>query len=638
MSFSVAKKSNESGGESKAAGINEFEGPAWELTQIYPSTTSVEFDSDKNYLNEKIQELEKESKRLRPIMESVLLDAEKSPWRENLIKDLQNVDLVVESIRTLLANLMSYVNCELCIDDSRQEIKLIQNELYGMQADFESAGKIIWMFLDKVSENFIEDYLKSPKTEKSEFSILQSRILADTLLTEKEEKLITRFKLHGPALWGDLYNQIGSTIKCKMEVSGKEVEYGLSQAMSFLRDSDEKKRKQAWSGIQEGWHKNEYSCASILNGIAGWRIEELQFRSHKKKQHFLDQPLHLARIKKETLEAMFESLNANKKFAQGLVKTLAKGMGKEAIDPWDIIASAPVDLSMVPFAEGVNLVSSSLLPINKEMADFVKMCEEKKWLEGRLLASKRQGAFSLRLAKTGEPRVYQSYSGTLSDVRTLAHELGHAYQFWIMRDLPVVLHRYPMTLMETASIFNECALGDYKNFKQSDFVYAMHWQNLESATNYLLNMPARYEFEREFYERRIKGFVSAKELGDLTEKSWFHWYGDSIAKADRMFWASKLHFSLPWISFYNYPYTFGYLYSLSLYAIQKQMGESFHPIYVALLRDTGRMSAEDLTRKHFGLNISSPEFWNNAIGVIKEQARNFEIAHRQRLGSLSSVR
>jgi oligoendopeptidase F len=219
-----------------------------------------------------------------------------------------------------------------------------------------------------------------------------------------------------------------------------------------------------------------------------------------------------------------------------------------------------------------------------------------------------------------------TYTGGMREVLTLAHELGHAFHSWAMRDLPIQESQYPMTLAETASTFAEAATMDHLIGQATTDTQrlALCWSDLREAETFLLNIPARFHFEKAFYERRQAGPVAASGLKDLMLEAWQNTYGDTLAAGDAMFWASKLHFSLASVSFYNFPYTFGYLFSLGIFARRAELGEKFYPAYVALLRDTGRMTAEDVARRHLGVDLTQPGFWDASLKIIEAKVTRVE--------------
>lgn len=229
-------------------------------------------------------------------------------------------------------------------------------------------------------------------------------------------------------------------------------------------------------------------------------------------------------------------------------------------------------------------------------------------------------------AKSRTPRVYLSdYNGGAQLLLTLAHELGHAFHSWQMRDMPRQQTSYPMNLAETASIFFETVVGNalLEQAETLEERFSILWGDAESVGAFLLNIPARYRFEEELNKRRSDGKLTASEIDGMMVSAWKRYYGDALSSIDKVgvFSQSKLHFYLTGISFYNWPYSFGYLFALGVYAKYEQLedAKSFPAMYRELLRDTGRMNAEDVIEKHLGGRIDEPEFWFNAIAVAERK-------------------
>jgi oligoendopeptidase F len=110
-------------------------------------------------------------------------------------------------------------------------------------------------------------------------------------------------------------------------------------------------------------------------------------------------------------------------------------------------------------------------------------------------------------------------------------------------------------------------------------------------------------------------------------------FGDAL-DADQLnpwFWASKLHFYITGISFYNFPYTFGYLFSEGIFARAREAEGDFLPAYHELLRQTGRASAEDVARAGLGVDLEAKHFWNAGIDGIERDLERFEDATRSLL-------
>ena len=129
------------------------------------------------------------------------------------------------------------------------------------------------------------------------------------------------------------------------------------------------------------------------------------------------------------------------------------------------------------------------------------------------------------------------------------------------------------------------------------------------------NIRARYIFDLMFHDERKRGPVPKDRLNELMVKAQKEAFGDILADDGYhpMFWASKLHFSETDTPFYNFPYTFGHLFAGGIYALAKEEGPTFAEKYRALLIDTGRMTCEDLARKHLDVDLATGEFWKSAV-------------------------
>ena len=213
-----------------------------------------------------------------------------------------------------------------------------------------------------------------------------------------------------------------------------------------------------------------------------------------------------------------------------------------------------------------------------------------------------------------------TYTNSMDSLSTLAHEIGHAYHSWVLRDAPLFLGDYPMNLAETASTFAEAVLNakllthvktDYERLGMLDNL-------LTDAVGYLMNIHARFLFEEEFHRVRAQGELTAADLNGLMVTAQKQAYLDALADDgwNPRFWASKLHFYITGVPFYNFPYTFGYLLSLGLYAIARDAGPTFPEQYRRLLIATGCMDAEDAVQSTLGFDLREGSFWNRSLDLI----------------------
>ncbi len=594
-------------------------GPTWNIESVYPSLTSAEFQKDWNHVVGELESLQKD-------IAEIKTDLQKPS--DKTITQIQKILLKYEACAIVAATMSTYVNCNLSVDSTNTDAKTKESEIQIFFSKFSQAIIPVKLMIQKCDEATFNKILNHDHLKSYRFSYEEQRKKVAHALSEPEELLMTSLEVSGHTAWGNLYDELSGNMRVQLKYPDRTETVGLAKASALTKTASEADRKAAWVGIQEAWAEHQHSAAAIVNALAGWRIEDAQKRSHTKPMTFMNNPLTDNRITQKTLDAMISACRTNAKDIQKAGLLMAKVMKKDKLELWDLMAPSPIAASAaaIPFEQGAKMVKDSFANVSPEMADFVQMMVDNNWIEGRVLPNKRTGAYCTGFLAKREPRVYMTYMGSNSDIGTLAHELGHGFHSWVMRDMSLGEMGYPMTLAETASVFAETVLGDALMTQSQSLEEKIEnaWGDLESAMAFLINIPVRYEFERKFYEARQERTLSADELRSLMGSVWKEWYGDSTEKADELFWAHKLHFHIAGLSFYNFPYTFGYLFSLSIYARRKELGADFMPKYKAILRDTGRMSAEDLIMKHLGEDITQPAFWQKSIDVVKAKINHFE--------------
>lgn len=551
---------------------------------------------------------------------------------ERIIED--DLEDVIASIRTIhqqrtrltkqLGNIRVFISSVLSVDSQDPHASKWLPTLQQIAAEKSQAQKPLDVFLSRADETIIQSILADPALSELSFSVQYQRRLSDQLLSVQEEKMIAGLSVNGLHSWGNLYDELAGGLKC--DVEGESV--GLAKAANLLSAPPRELREAAWKGIRSAWSSREETVATLLNSINGWRLEETKQRARVRELHYLDKSCHQSSIERATLDTLMETTYEQRSIGQRALKAMGQVLGVKRMAPWDVMAPAPImgKGDRISFDDAIHLIAEAFSKLTPEMGDFAMMMAEKGWIDGQPTPNRTTGAYCTSFREPREPRIFLTFEGTMTNVMTLAHELGHAWHNWVMRDLSLVESSYPMTLAETASIFAETLVRDALLAKATNPVQKLEitWQNAQSAASFLVNIPARFEFERKLVEARKQGFVIADDLKTMMADSWQIWYEDSLSEYDDMFWASKLHFSISQLGFYNYPYLFGYLFSLGIYAQQTNYGDRFNQLYTDILRDTGRMTAEDLVKHHLQQDIRTPEFWLDSLKIVDEAVQQFE--------------
>jgi pepF/M3 family oligoendopeptidase len=260
-----------------------------------------------------------------------------------------------------------------------------------------------------------------------------------------------------------------------------------------------------------------------------------------------------------------------------------------------------------------------------KMADFAAEAFNRGWIEAEDRPGKRPGGFCTPLPVSKQTRIFMTFGGNSSNVSTLAHELGHAYHQYLMDELPPFNQDYAMNVAETASTFAEMILADalVKNASSEEEKLALLAEKVQNSVSFFMNIHARFLFETRFYEKRKAGMMDVAEISALMEEAQREAYHNALGSYHPLFWSSKLHFYITSYPFYNFPYTFGYMFSTGIYARAQKEGAGFAEKYDALLRDTGRMTVEELALKHLNVDLTKPDFWREAMSLAVEDAQMF---------------
>ncbi|MGV2938140.1 M3 family oligoendopeptidase [Mesobacillus sp. LC4] len=469
-------------------------------------------------------------------------------------------------------------------------------------------------FSDSVWSELVQEGL----LQELRFVLTERRERAAERLSEKEESVINALSVDGYHGWGQMYDLlVGNT---KIDFNGESLSVG--QAANKLSNADRSVRKEVFAQWEKAWGENEEAFAKTLNHLAGFRLNVYKLRGW---EAVLKEPLDINRMKKETLDAMWEVISDNKEPFVQFLNRKAKLLGLDKLSWFDLDAPIGSTESKMSYQEGADFIVDNFEQFGKENADFARMAFENNWIEAEDRPGKAPGGFHTFFPESSQSRIFMTYSGTPSNVSTLAHELGHGFHTYAMRDLHLLNRNYAMNVAETASTFAEMIVSDasVKNAKTKDEKLSLLEDKIQRSVALLMNIHSRFLFETKFYEERKEGVVTAERLGELMKNAQTEAYGGALDEYHPLFWASKLHFFITGVPFYNFPYTFGYLFSLGIYALAQEEGKGYEEKYIALLKDSASMTVEDLAQKHLNVDLTKKEFWEKAVRMCVEDVEEF---------------
>ncbi len=541
-----------------------------------------------------------------------------------LVEKMQEIDAALRQCDAFILCLQS----QNMGDDLANQLRA---EFCVLEAKFQLFNNRFDDFLAKLDDASFHVHAVDPKLAEIRFVLEERRTRARLKLAVEKENLITELSVDGYHGWGELYPLLVGEIKIPFESEGKKQELSFGQAENKMAHPDRKVREEIFSRLETAWKGKGALFAQVLNHIAGFRLQVYAQRGWSDP---LQEPLFENRMSKETLLSMWSAVNEFKKPLLSFMQAKAALLGVEKLAWYDI--EAPLfegETESISYEVGAEMIIDRFEKFHPRMGRFAHRACTEKWIEAEDRPRKRPGGYCVSFPKSRQSRIFMTYSGTMVNVSTLAHELGHAYHTEMIDDLPSFAQHYRMNVAETASTFAEQIISDalLRGAKTRNEKLKILSDRIQRSVVFMMNIHARYLFETSFYEKRKAKFLSSDDLCSLMQQAQEKAYCGALAEWHPYFWAAKLHFYFTGVPFYNFPYTFGYLFSLGIYNRAKSQGSSFAKNYDALLRESGMMHVEDLAKKHLEIDLTKPDFWREAcsaavsdvdefVKLVKEQA------------------
>ncbi|WP_257346140.1 M3 family oligoendopeptidase [Pseudalkalibacillus decolorationis] len=537
----------------------------------------------------------------------------------------QQLTVAVEEISQLSAKLHetgAFVGCLVAQDVKDKDALALRAKIEQISAKYQSVWTRFEEKLAQVTDNDWKTLLQHDGLYPYSFVLNERRTNAVEKLSYDQESLINDLAVDGYHAWSNLYDLVVGKMSIPFEEDGEVKELSVGQLDNKLSSIDHEVRHKAFESYQKAWEEQEDFCAEALNHLAGFRLNTYE---HRDWSSVLKEPLSINRMSQETLDTMWNVIVQHKKTFVKYLERKADMLGLEKLGWTDVEAPVGNTDTKLSYDEAANFIIDQFKQFNPKMSEFSKMAFEKSWIEAEDRSGKRPGGFCTSFPNSKETRIFMTYSGSPSNVSTLAHELGHAYHQHVMDELPYLNQNYAMNVAETASTYAEMLVSDaaVENASSEEERVVLLEDKIQRSIAFFMNIHARFLFETRFYEERKKGQVSVLRLKELMEDAQKEAHCDALGEYHPYFWSSKLHFYITDVPFYNFPYTFGYLFSAGIYAKAKEQGTAFEEKYIALLKDTGSMSVEELAEKHLGEDLTKPHFWKQAIQLSVQDVEEF---------------
>lgn len=589
----------------------------WDLACLSPAPSSAEFRQNLDRFKSRLAEFATSTNQM-PAVDASPTNVAR--WAK-LIEDYESLDSQATDLKAL-------VECYAAADAENKQYQQLQAELSTLTPLREQIATNIEFALKEAGDaEFAALIAAHPTLTKNEYFLVTRRKNAALRLPRSQELLAADLAVDGLHAWGRLFDRLSGSLKVQVQEQGKIVTKSPGQVQF---DSGQRQvRENNFFAADAAWATIADNCADAINHIAGTRLTTYR---HVGLSDHLVVPLRCNRMTRETLETMWGTITAHKSVLRDYLAKKAELLGIEKLAWYDMNAPLPQmpgsgSADEISYDDACTQIIDAFQQFSPDFGDFARMSLKGRWIEAENRVGKHQGGFCTSFPVAKQSRIFMTYTNSADSMSTLAHELGHAYHSYVLRDQPAFLQDYPMNLAETASTFAEAVLGEQRfNRARSDYERLQMLDGmLGDAVAFLMNIHARFLFEDQFHRERAKGELTADQLNGLMETAQRTAYLDSLADGgwNPRFWVSKLHFYITGLPFYNFPYTFGYLLSLGVYAIGKDAGGEFADTYRKLLLATGCKDAEEAVRSTLGFDLRKPDFWVKSLNIIADRVQQF---------------
>lgn len=579
--------------------------PAWEFKNSYGTLTSSAFRKERQRLEANLH-----------LLNGLVPNA----------KDAVSVEMALGLLREtacLLDSLIGYCRCLSALDSREQEPGKESTKIWKLHARYYSMLCEVFRYLDELKES-------DPLWKEFDFRPWESyakRIAGrwNFALSPASSAMYYGLRESNFIPCQELYRSLNAHLVAKVRtMDGLTKNQSHSQCIAVLKTSEDPiLRQTTFSALNEYYAQHAYIYASIFNMLAGFRLEGFKasgcgFMAPAYWQNYLSEA---------AAETMLSTVRSKLEMLRKSVTLRAFYEKKAALDVWDLNAPAPVKRAEnVPYGTALDKIKEAGKILDEEIPSLFEEFVGRGWVEARQIPGKQYGAFFQGICSLNEPRIFSTYLGTFASMSQQAIMFGHAWHFWLMRELPYEQRKTSRAMMEVAGHFFALRLFEHiqeTSVEPQERLQA-RWQELTFISNYILNMGVRFEFEKSFYEERQNGSVSLSAISHLLSKAWEEWYGVSTNGTDPYLWINRGQFYKIDDYFYHYPYIFGILCAYGLSEIRKGIPEIFPSIYQSFLKESGSMSADELFRKYFKVNLAQPEFWEQCLEAIAGKIVLFE--------------
>lgn len=585
--------------------------PRWDLTPFFPSIESREFQAQAEQVGSEVGRLQ------RRFDELGIRGGDPIPVDDEVVAAAEEAIDAFNRVLTDMRRVGSYLYGHTTTDATDAVAAGALSRYQATVAPFATLDGRFDAWLARL--DLAELASRSPAAADHAYALARGAAAASHQMSEAEEDLAAELSLTGGRAWAKLHGDL--TARLTATVDGEELP--MSMVRGLATDPDPARREAAYHAELTAWDGVTVPLAAAINAFKG---EANALNRRRGWTDSLDPALEVNGVSREILEAMQSAVVDSLPHWHRYLRAKGQLLGHaDGLPWWDLVA--PVGRpKRFSWPDATGSVRDAFATYSGRLAGLVDTAVADAWIDAEPRAGKVGGAYCMGVTD-GVSRVLCNFDGSFDSVQTLAHELGHAYHNLNLGERSPMQRSTPMALAETASIFCEtimvqaglAAVGD-----DADGRLALLDGDLSGACQVVVDIHSRFLFERALSSEREQGIVSVERLRELMLDAQTAAYGDGLDPRWRHhdMWAVKGHY---FTAYYNWPYTFGLLFGIGLYAEFQRDPDRFRAGYDDLLSATGLGDAATLAAR-FGIDVADTAFWAASLEVLTDRIDEFVAA------------
>ncbi|MCL2699407.1 MAG: M3 family oligoendopeptidase [Defluviitaleaceae bacterium] len=539
-------------------------------------------------------------------------------WTAESLKDTdaakEKIEEYIRRVREVMDyyTLSSYASLVLSVDTMNERARKVSDVLDEIFTELSEPSVRFQAFVGEL--DCLDELIPQSETlTEHAFMLRTMKERYKYLLSEEEEALLAKLQTTGSNAWEALYGHLTSTLT--VDIGGEKVPLAIARDMAH--DGSAEVRKNAYDAELAAYDRIDKSLSFAINAIKGEALTTCKLRGYESP---LGMSLINSHMDKETLDAMFaalrDSLPAFRKYLRKKSELLGHANGLPFYDLFAPMGEAEIKFS---YDEAAEFVIKNFYGFSQRMGDFARHAFENGWIDAEPREGKQGGAFCHSLRAIKQSRMLCNFTGTLNNVLTIAHELGHAYHSFCLKDASPLNASYPMQVAETASNFCEIILtaAAVEHASPEERLVILE-QSISDAAQVTVDIYSRFLFESRVFESRKDGGLSVGELKEFMLDAQKEAYGDGL---DHEFlhpymWACKPHYYSADNNFYNFPYAYGMLFARGLYADYLRDKPAFVEKYDKILIATGCNDLRGVGTVA-GIDVGKQDFWKSSFEIVE---------------------